>query len=207
MRRKYPEWTLEPKSIQSQRAQLASLMKVFQCAPWGMRSGSMPALADWMKDSGSYIGKFPYPGIYPPSIQQFLPLETTQWVRFNPLCQYSGWGHVNSGSYYVGYIVVDVTTDPKKPAIKGSSYLLCNEEAGNANNFEFVIPVEGGMKFVVASSSLAGDHCGGTSFYCSSKEQLYLAMAFCQDPCPLSQSTATLSYFVDPDVMLRPNLG
>lgn len=207
LRRKYPAWTVYPKSIQEQRVQLAALLEAFHYFPVAGLRGPMTAVREALKSVGLFMGTFPYPTIYPSSFDTGLPLTTTQWARFGPNWHYSGQA-VRSTSipYAIGFIVVDVTTDPKQPRIKCSAKIDVN--AGSGACLETVVPAQNGAWLCYASDP------GGVSALWNvqtatfnDNDEFYVAMAFNQEPIPVTNTMCALSYYVLPSAVLQPNMG
>lgn len=213
LRRKYPEWTLEPKSIQSQRAQLAFLMKTFHYYPSANLSGTMTWVREQLKSASIYVGAFPYPDIYPANVSEHLPIGSTEWTLMRPLWLYSGIGYGSGASYYIGYVVVDVTTDPKVPRVKASGTIYCDIRKSEEACLETVIPTAAGA--LISFAGVSQEETGGAStpvfrgsgpILFTSKDLFYVSMAFCQDPCPLTGSACSLSYYCTPESVMTPNL-
>lgn len=209
LRRKYSEWTLEPKSIQSQRAQLSLLLKAFHLFPSASISGSMVYLRSELQSSGEFVGSFPYPDIYPENVSDNLPIGSTEWTLMRPLWLYSGIGYGSGASYYIGYIVV--STSGSTPTVKSSGVVYCEIAKSDQACLETFIPtVTGGlMSFAGVSQEEVGGAAtpvfrgsGPISF--SGSDLCYVSMAFCQEPCPLNNSAASLSYYVAPEAVNKP---
>lgn len=206
MRRKYPEWTLYPKSIQEQRVQLAGLLEAFRYFPFAAASGSMLTVRNQLITEGFFVGTFPYPTIYPSSLETKLPVATTQWARFMPFWQYTGRGFGKSASYYIGFIVVDVTTDPKEPRIKSSASMLCNPTAMSGACFETIVPSSSGSWLFSVSDNVNVSSWDVETVTFTPKDELYVAMAFCQETLPVNNTDACLSYYVPPETVLKPQV-
>ena len=205
MRRRTCEWTLEPKSIQSQRAQLARLLETFHFYPTAGVTGNMASVRERLS-SNSFIGTFPYPTIYPSSMESVLPVATTQWCRFGSFWQYTGYGD-GASAYTIAFIVVDVTTNPGTPTVKTSG--IFNAPQSTAARMETIFPVLNGAQISFASSSSTVTPTWGVlSAFFNPNDEFYVCMAFCYEDIPYSPSNkACLSYYTEPSAVLKPQVG
>lgn len=207
MRRKCSEWTLEPKSIQSQRQQLASLMKTFNVKPTAGIMGQLNYIREYLNANVGGIGRFPFPDIFPVDFETKFPVDSVDWLLMKKGWAYTGFGTTVAQSWYIGIIVVDVTTDPKAPRLKASQSILCNSAQANNYGFETVIPQANGAIIGFAG---AGNSGFGQEFveFVPGVDLCYVAMAMTQDVPSLSLETAgVFSYYVQPNFVLRPQLG
>lgn len=212
LRRKYSEWTLEPKSIQSQRQQLASLLETFHIYPNASMMGSMPYIREQMISRNLPFGKFPYPTIYPSSFEMNLPIASTNWVRMEPYWSYTGFTSTpptSMFSYYIGVIVVDVTTNPKQPTVKSSIMLTCTSTTETAITMETVIPRPNGASilYIPVDNDILTTYIKSEPVFTLGVDELFVSMAFCRDPCPLNNTVAVFSYYASPEDVLKPQLG
>lgn len=209
LRRKYPEWTLQPKSIQSQRSQLASLLKAFQIRPAGSLVGPLEYLQKTFAGAGIFHGKFPYPDIYPAALEEKLPLETTLWVEFKSYWHYSAVGEGQDNTYYLGYVVVSLA-DPKSPTVKSSGIQTAGPLGMASRQWEMILPTTAGVDmYHIGAGTGVGDQpeFDWSSIQVAETDRLFVTMAACQKPIPLGYGIGCFSYFVDYDAVMNPFLG